>query len=484
MMSETAEHSREKWLKFNSLGLLIIFTASTFACLATYQWEQFYGFWYVMLGVSLITCYICFGIKNSKKEVKLLAAFSIWLVISRILNGDLFLAQDGKEVLNITLSCMFVTACMILPQDRRMKLLDVFAIITSVFCIAGAVMGIYTALTGKLYVNPLTEWYLCSMAGERLEIFGANSNVSGNWMFAGIFFLVYLFFRHKNPVFRVAAVLAALTEYAALAMTASRSNMMGFSVCIAMLVALLLFKCFKIKKTGYKILALVLAVVIAGPLSYISFSGTRHIMGIAMSNYAEENGVGDAYTHESAARPAYVPETLASRVMLSAESVQSDEAGREDVFRDNRGFDDSGRLPIYKMGIYSLKDEPMRLLRGCMSENIMSTTRPYLQRDQGHMHNSYIQVLHFAGIPGLLIVLAFTVLLFIHAVKLFFSESIKADMAVKSLVLFLPGLFIYNMLETSMFAFLDFRSIVLFLIAGAVIAYSYELCPPRVKKHK
>ncbi len=494
MKSDTLERGREKWLIFNSLGLLLIFAGSIFACIAPYQWDQFYTFWYMLLGASLITCYICFGIKNCKKEVKLLAAFSIWLVISRVLNGDLFLFQDGRVVLDITLSSFFVTAALILPPDKRKKLIDAFAIVTTVLCLLGSVLGLYTVVTGKLLPNPLTEWYLCTVLGNRLEMFDASPNVCGNWLFCGIMFLVYLFFRYKNPAVRVLTVIAAVTEYTALAMTASRSSMLGLAVSIAMLVAALLFKGLKIKKTGYKALTLVLSLIIAGPLCYAGFSGVRSIVGDANLSYSIKNGIGDAYWLCKKSEPVYMAENLSCRVMLSADQPESGEEvsegtdsienEMEGIFEDDRGFEDSGRLNIYKTAIMSLKDDPARILRGCLNGDIMSIANSYFEREYGHMHNSYVQVLHFAGLPGLIIVIAFTVLLLIDSVKLYFSESVKADMAVKTLVLFLPGMFIYNMLETSVFAFLDMRSMVLFLAAGAVIAYSYELCPPGVKKHK
>ncbi len=484
MIPETSRHSRKNWLIFNSMGLLIIFTASALASFAPYQWWHFQRFWYTVLGTALITCYICFGIKNSRLEEKVLISFCIWLIISRILNRDWFLSQDGMAVFDIALSCMFLTVCMILPDDKRKTVLDAFAVVSILIYTFGAIIGIYTAITGNVIPNPLYESDMCSMSDNRLYIFDNNANTSGCWMFVCIFFLVYLFFRYKNPAVRVLAVLTALTDYTALALTASRSSMLGCSICLAMLSAMLAFKFLKIKKTGYKVLTLIAALCIAGPLSYMGFSGARHLTGIAAVNYTESNKAENVYAEESSCRPALSAEYLSSYVELSGNSDESSSSESDDIFKDNRGFNDSGRIPIYKAGLLSLKDDPVRLFRGCLREKIMSTALPYLDREYAHMHNSYLQVLHFTGIPGFLLVIAFTVMLLIHAVKLFFSDSTKADMAVKSLVLFLPGFFIYNMLETSMFAYQDFRSISLFLIAGAVIAYSYDICPTGEKNSK
>ena len=489
MIPENTKQSRKNWMLFNTLALLIIFAASSFASLGPYQWWHFKQFWYPVLGAALMTCYICFGLKNNSLEEKVIVAFCVWLVISRILNGDWFLSTDGMVIFDIALSCMFLTVGLVLPDEKRRKVLDVFAIVSVLIFTFGAILGIYTSITGNIIPNPLYESDMCSLSENRLYIFDNNANTSGCWMFICIFFLVYLFFRHKNPFARILVVLTAMVDYVALALTASRSSMLGCAVCTAMLVALVAFKYLKVKKTGYKGLTLAVALCVAGPLCYTGFSGARYLVGTAAVKYTESQRAEKAYAEENSARPAYSVEYLSSCVQLSSETVESD-SSQDNIYKDDRGFSDSGRLPIYKNAIISLKDDPARLFRGCLYDDVMKTSWPYLTREYAHMHNSYLQVLHFTGIPGLLLVIAFSVLLAIRALKLFFSENEKADMAVKSLVLFLPGFLIYNMLETSMFALQDFRSISLFLIAGAVIActYDYEICPPVVsivrKKHK
>lgn len=475
MIPQTSNETRKKWLFFNSLGLLIIFAASSFASVGPYQWWHFKQFWYPVLGSALITCYICFRLKNNSAEEKVLAAFCIWLAVSRILNGDWFLSADGMAVFDIALSFMFMTVCIILTEEKRRKALDAFAILSILIFTAGAVIGIYTAVTGNVIPNPLYESDLSSMDENRLYIFDNNPNTSGCWMLISILFSVYLFFRHKNPVARIALILVIITDYTALSLTASRSSMLGCAICLAMLAALLAFKYLKIRKTGLKALTLAVSLIIAAPLVYTGFSGVRHLAGTAAVNYSESKKTEKVVAVESFAQPEYSTAYLSSFVELSSEAEESD-----DIFKDDRGFSDSGRLPIYKAGITSLKDDPARLFRGCPVDDVMKTSWPYLSREFAHMHNSYLQVLHMAGIPGLLLAIAFTVLLAIHGLRLFFSESEKADLAVKCLVLFLPGYFIYNMLETSMFVYQDFRSISLFLIAGAIVAYSGDIYPPLI----
>jgi O-antigen ligase len=99
------------------------------------------------------------------------------------------------------------------------------------------------------------------------------------------------------------------------------------------------------------------------------------------------------------------------------------------------------------------------------------------------MHNVLLQVLMLTGIPGFLLVLAFMLLLIRRAVKLFFSA---APVMIKVLVLPISGILFYGLFETILFtdsadqrALTDFRELFFFLLAGVVLAYSYEYSPDK-----
>ena len=83
-----------------------------------------------------------------------------------------------------------------------------------------------------------------------------------------------------------------------------------------------------------------------------------------------------------------------------------------------------------------------------------------------------------------------SVLLAVRMIRLFFSADPRAVLDVKLLTLPVSGILIYGMFETILFtqsaddrAFTDFRELFFFLLAGIVLAYSYELAPP-AKRHR
>ena len=119
-----------------------------------------------------------------------------------------------------------------------------------------------------------------------------------------------------------------------------------------------------------------------------------------------------------------------------------------------------------------MRQEPLRLLRGCLCVDVMKIANPLLPTPVPHYHNTFLQVLCIAGLPGLLLTLLFCVLLAGKIIRLLFSA---VPLEIKGLTILLIGLFIYNMLEVSLFVAADTRAFTAYIVAGAVIAYGNEI---------
>lgn len=103
--------------------------------------------------------------------------------------------------------------------------------------------------------------------------------------------------------------------------------------------------------------------------------------------------------------------------------------------------------------------------------DVMKIAHQYLINKDPHFHNTFLQVLCITGLPGLLLILALCAVLAMRIIRLLFSA---APLEIKVLTLILIGLFIYNMLEVSLFVAADTRAFVAYILAGAVIAYDKE----------
>ena len=93
------------------------------------------------------------------------------------------------------------------------------------------------------------------------------------------------------------------------------------------------------------------------------------------------------------------------------------------------------------------------------------------------MHNAFMQALMVTGVPGLLLLVLWTVLVVIKMLKFFFCKLSSVALADKILTLPLAGFFVCNLAENLLFGWLDISSYVFYIAAGCLIANHYELFP-------
>ena len=456
-----------------ALAIFVIFVYHLLRYVHPDIWGQIYCVYYMFLVPALVAVYFARKRPDRPVELTLFILYWIWIFISRLLNGDFFLTQDGDMVLNIGLSCVMLAVCTLLKGRDRQRFLGWISLAVCGFYSLLSVCGLYAVLFRKELYNPLTGgslcgfWYTGGLA--RLQLLGKHANEVAVWFFLSFFLLMYLFFRHKSLLWRIPIVAAALMNYLNLCMTFSRSNRVAFSVCFSLLLVMVVLQRLSGTKRSRQLLAALGLLLILLPLSYKSFDLTAEIVGKVSSQLvdAKQKAVPDT--------PVDTEQKAAPDTPVDAEQPAADiEAAAADLggYSDNRGFSDSGRLAIYKTIVPTMQQEPLRLLRGCLCVDVMKIANPLLSTPVPHYHNTFLQVLCIAGLPGLLLTLLICVLLAVKVIRLFFSD---APLEIKALTLLLIGLFIYNMLEVSLFVAADTRAFTAYIVAGAVIAYGNEI---------
>ena len=456
-------------------------------------WGEIYSVYYMFLVPALIAVYFAYKRLEGPVELKLFVFYWIWIFVSRLLNGDFYLTHDGDMVLNIGLSCVMMAVCLLLDGKERQRFLDGLSIAAGGFYSLLSVCGLYAVLYQKELYNPLTGGSLCNFwyydGLSRLQLLGKHANETAVWFFLGFFLLIYLFFRHKSLLWRIPIVAAAAMNYINLCMTFSRSNMVAFSVCFSLLLAMVILRRLSAAKMGRQLLATMGLLLVLLPLSYKSFDITAEIVGRAATELAAvkqqaAEQIDDATQQTAAVQPEAEAEIEAAEQIDDATSQTAavqPEAGAEIVatpapaiqpaYSDKRGFSDTGRFTIYRAIIPTMQQEPLRLVRGCLCMDVMKIAHQYLINKDPHFHNTFLQVLCITGLPGLLLILALCAVLAMRIIRLLFSA---APLEIKVLTLILIGLFIYNMLEVSLFVAADTRAFVAYILAGAVIAYDKE----------
>ena len=151
----------------------------------------------------------------------------------------------------------------------------------------------------------------------------------------------------------------------------------------------------------------------------------------------------------------------------------------------NRTF--SGRTIIWHSSIVSAFREPIIIFRGLLSKqigptykNVMSELYPGANYPDA-MHNSFLQVFMVSGLPGLILIVAWTVLLIIKMVKIFYSKRKDIGIEVKILTLPIASLFVVSLAESLLFFSFDVSGIVFYLCAGVFLGYYYDSYPVKTK---
>ena len=436
------------------------------------RWNDLYvaygrGAVFAMAGIYFFVCRL-----RGRLAVRLVIYYTIWVFLTRLLNTDYYLQNELDLVISRILCCVILPVGLLLEPEERLRLLDVLAVFAGLFYFISALLGLYSCIFGvNLYIPPenvlfgIDDNSLFYSNFVYIMAWETNRTISAVWFYLAWCMMVYAFLRTRRTALRIPIVLAFFVFHLALAFCRCRTIKIAAAINVAMLLLLWGQTLLRRKKTLLRIALVLAAVLLSVPAVYKSF---------------------DVLTTASAA--------IYNALDLDIERTSDAYMGSDylEATKDGQNFEDtrdlktslstlSNRREIYASVLPTFREDPLRLLIGKYSSKIMLIPNKYQSYPYWHMHNYLLQVLMLTGIPGLLLVLAFSVLLVWRAVKLFFSG---APAVVKSLVLPVAGILFYGMFEIVIFtesadqrALTDFRELFFFLLAGVVLAYSYEFSP-------
>ena len=467
-MEKIGTGSRPEGRRIYAAAVLLVFVYYMVQQVNEGLWYSVYCVYYLYLSPMLIAFGLYFSRRNKPLEFKIFTLYCLWLFISRLLNGDYFLTYDGAAMLDICLGCAFFALCLVLEPGDRYRCLDWLSIAVGVFYTLVGIAVLYGAILQRELTNPIFYGKLLNFeeAMSRARVLGKSSNESVMWFFISFFLLLYLFVRKKKLLWRIAIVPAAAVNYLCMVATFSRSGRLAFSAGVALLVGLAALKLPSLKSRSRQVLAAVILTCAVLPAAYLSFDAAA--AGLRLVSAAAVAAVGET---EQESAPAATPAPDAESSPETASEQSSENTGTTSnpyVYRDDRGLDDSGRFEVYKSIIPTIQREPLRLLRGCKYPDVMGVANTVLKNHKVHFHNCLLQSLAFTGLPGLMLCLAFCVLMTVKIIKLYFSP---APFELKVLSMILVGSLIYNMVEVSLFYYTDIRANTFYLLSGAVLAW-------------
>lgn len=453
----------QRWTSFHTWAVFIIFCFFMLCPVAPYRWNDLYDFFYGRNFIIItLALFFFMGRLNHRLEVNLVIFYALWLMATRFLNGDHYLTREPDLILTKFLCAAMLALGPMLDKEGRRRFLNFFCAAVGIFYFVSGALAIVVDLLGThIYLPPENvlfgleeEWHL-----HYINVFNTNRTISSLWFYIAFCMMLYQFFACRNKLWRIPIAIAGLLFYVAISLAFSRTVKMICAVSVAMLAMLLALKYLPLKKLWQKAAVLVLCAALFLPLTLKSFDWTASLM------------------------------TDVSSLLISETTDGADAAGVD--FSDNRdlGKDISNlseRKQIFASFIPSLKLSPRRIFVGCFSDKLMSIPNlfidfpiPFL-----HMHNFLLETFMLTGLLGFLLVVFFCLRLLLRMLHLFFTSDQRVSLADKVLTIPLAGILLYGMFEVVIFtacsdrrAPTDMRELSFFIIAGMVLACSYEVLP-------
>ena len=465
------ERTFRRTLAFFAAALLLFYMVCPVAPL---RWNDLYAAYgraaiFAMAGIYFFVCRL-----RGKPEVRLVIYYAIWVFLTRLLNTDYYLQNELDLVISRVLCCVILPVGLLLEPEERLRLLDVVVAVSGIYYFITALLGLYATIFGVYFYIPpehvvfgIDENTLFRSRFIYMVAWGTNRTIASVWFYLAWCMMIYAFFRTRKTALRVPIVIAFLVFHLTLAFCFCRTIKLAASLNVSMLLVLWAQQVFRRTKDRRRAALILAAALLALPAVYKGFdlltAGTAKLynaLDVSIERTSDEF-MGDIYLEET-------------------KDGQNFADGR-DVKTSLSNL--SNRREVYASAIPTFREDPLRLLIGKYSSKIMLIPHKYQSYPYFHMHNVLLQVLMLTGIPGFLLVLAFMVLLIRRSVKLFFSA---APVMIRVLVLPISGVLFYGLFETILFtdsadqrALTDFRELFFFLLAGIVLACSYEYSPDK-----
>lgn len=371
----------------------------------------------VSVAVFALTLYTRPFIKYA--EVKLLGAFFAWMILGLFFNDW----RLEKAFTNTWLYCTCVTMflCYTLPyafdKETLKKALSILAVAMLVCATLLSAAGLIIVFGGVTIPESLSEVARIGIYVDGRLWLVSHPNTIAPICGAAIILTGYLLTRTKKWLVRILLILSALVCYCAMALTDSRTGFVSTALGVALEFFLLFNLSFaKVKRAGGRILLALVAAALCVGVFIVGTSAVRSV-----------------YDHTAGA--------------ASAQSELISDRGLEEADSFN------GRTAIWAGTLKGLQHNPEILLTGTTPIIAGKLMGPYFPKDSpiGNFHNSYVASLVSFGLPGVLILIAFYVMLAISSARLSFTKLLDKDSLGTRLI---PAILLFAVAESMMEVFL------------------------------
>lgn len=480
-----------QWLY--AAGVFALLCFALLSLIAPLRAADLFDAYGIVLSAVLFGVFLARWGLTSEACVRLYLFYLLWLLVSRWLNGDVYLFIDREQVYLNMLSFLFFSLGVVLSPEGRRRLLNVLTAVYAGFFVLFSLLGLFVAVTNTyIHVPPENVWITIRSSGNPLPLLNLLSSfrlVGAARLFLSWGLLGYQAARTRKTGLRILLVLGMLVLHTAIALCFSHTIWIALSLCYGMFVLLLGLRRLRIRSAVLRALLLAAVSVLAILASYKSLDFLLHHREALSAELAPRFAQRyEAWEHKP--DPEYfgiaAPEQPAP-VLELVRSTQEDLAQSGDIYLDpprsyNQVLTLSWRTLIWESVFYCARKNPALLLRGQSGKTLMDTTNNYLfgvyrLPKQPNMHNSFLQVLMLTGLPGFLALVAWALLIIVRMVRVFFSRADTVPFSIAFLTIPLTGMFVFSMMESELFPAYDSSTKVFLMLAGIFLGMYRELFP-------
>ena len=458
-----------------SLASAAIMMLFLFGPLNHYLLESLYNSNYYHLGVPMLVA-VYFACREFRDgvEMKILLLYMLWAVVTRVLNGDIFLLQEGDYLIDLsTMILMFAPGILLTGKKREWYFRSVCGILI-VFYFLASMLCIYAAATNTYLENPIDYRGIgySALTENRFNFLSFQWNETAGQFAIAFALCLTLFFRTTRLPVRIFLVVAAVCDAVVVGLTMSRNGQTCVGLVLGLMVGILTLNRLNRLKVWQRTVALLLITVLVTFVAYQLFEPIRYgIWRVSQEIRITET----ALPVQSVSSPA----VLTVQINDDRMNTEEDEAGSAESYQaDERDYFESGRKEIFWSALKSLQLEPKRLLIGSGYYHVTDISHQLIKEQVKHFHNTFLQVINEFGIIGLLLVLWFFWRILMAAYRLSVILSGSVPSGNQMLVLVPLMLMFYFMLEVGIFAIIDManiRNTVFYFTCGFLIGSSQNV---------
>lgn len=490
------------WEVFFAIGVFSLFLLHMLKLIAPLRANDLYNTYGIVAIAALSAIYFYKKGLSGPWEVKLFIAYVAWVLITRWLNRDFYLLVDFKFVMMVMMSFLFFAVGTVLNSRQREILLDVLSIVYGGFFVIMSVLALFMTVTNTyihlppenvwITIVPTTKWM------NTLNLLSCPPAIGAGRVFIAWSLLIYQYIKRNNLLVKAALLASIIILHLTMPLLHCRSIQIILSMSYGMLALLFAIKLFKEKTNCFKAIVLPIITVVILATCFLSFNWSNIIVSKiyafsaprfetfydGMENKVNPDYFGIVFSPEelaehntSSAKADFSYEHL--RTFVSTKSSHPTQLSNKGNMVDPRNVFKNitltGRTSIWQSGIIALKENPVVAFRGELTNRYMNHVNEILKNlfnfssDMSHMHNMYMQVLMITGIPGLLLILFWTILMVKNMLIVYFSKYWRDE--VKALTLPLAGIFVYNLAEVVIFCKIDMIGICFFMLAGVFLSF-------------